>query len=133
MPQEVSPRGLLTSDLQTTAWPCRGANSCRALERRVVWPRRGGWLLTITSTTRRPGRLAPRRATPDHPASASQHSWLTVRMVCPRRFQLTVSYSGHISRSRKRQQNKTGPAYHQSNCKLPLTVFWLYILDCRYC
>lgn len=74
--------GLLTSNLRTTAWPCRGASSCRAPERPGVWLKHGGWLVTITSTTKKPGQLAPHRATPDRPASVShQRSWLTVRMT----------------------------------------------------
>lgn len=93
--QEVSFLDLLTSNLQTTAWPCRGASSCRVLEQPTVWLRRGGWLVTITSTTKRPEQPTPGRATPDRPASASRHQgWLRVRMV--RRQNEASSLAQHL-------------------------------------
>lgn len=81
MGQEVSSTGLLTSNLQTTAWPCRGANCCRAPERLVVWLRLEDSLVPFISN-KMPGLPAPRRVTPDRPASASHHRiWLRVRMM----------------------------------------------------
>lgn len=82
MGQEGTSPGLLTSNLRTTAWRCRGANSCRAPELPAVWLRRAGWRVTFTSNTKTHGQPGPRRATPDRQASATRHRiWLTVRMM----------------------------------------------------